>query len=129
MRPVVWFRLIVVLAGVLALSAPLAAQRTVTPEAQIFRQYRDGVVTVFGDGGHGSGFIISREGLVLTNQHVITESKYIRVQLNDSVKVAATLLASDATRDVAVLRINPSVLMTETPILILAPEGARDRDR
>ena len=122
MRRFISWQGLLTVAALSILAAPLAAQRTVTPEAQIFREVRDGVVTIFGDSGHGSGFIISRDGLVLTNQHVITQSKHIRVQLNDSVKVAAILLAADASRDVAVLRINPAVLTAKTPILDLAPD-------
>jgi hypothetical protein len=101
-------------------SEPALAQREVTPEARIFRQYREGVVTVFGDGGHGSGFLVSRDGMVLTNQHVISESKYIRVQLNDTLKVPAVLLAADAALDVAVLRIAADVISDSTPVLNLA---------
>jgi hypothetical protein len=104
----------------LLFSEPALAQREITPEARIFRQYRDGVVTVFGDGGQGSGFIVSRDGLVLTNQHVIAESKYIRVQLNDTVKVVAVLLSADAALDVAVLRIAAEVIGDSTPIMNLA---------
>lgn len=99
---------------------PALAQREVTPEARIFRQYREGVFTVFGDGGHGSGFLINAGGLVLTNQHVIANSKYVRVQLDDSTKVAGQVIAADAARDVAVVRIHSSVA-AGLPVLQIAP--------
>jgi len=107
----------------LLLLAPqvVEAQREVTPEARIFREYRDGVFTVFGDAGRGSGFLVDSQGLVLTNQHVVANSRYIRVQVSDSVKVAAVLLASDTARDVAVLRIHPDAA-AGLPVLRIAEE-------
>ncbi len=111
---------LLLLALVLVPSAGLA-QREITPEARIFREYRDGVFTIFGDAGHGSGFLVSESGLVLTNQHVVANSKYIRVQINDSTKVAAHLLAADSAQDVAVLWVNPSVV-AGLPVLRIAPQ-------
>ena len=104
----------------LLLPAAAHAQREVTPEARLFREYRDGVFTVFGDAGHGSGFLVAESGLVLTNQHVVANSRYVRVQLDDSIKVAAHVLAADSARDIAVLRVNPSVVRG-LPVLKLAP--------
>jgi hypothetical protein len=101
-------------------ASTVEAQREVTPEARIFRELRDGVVTVFGDAGHGSGFLVGSGGLILTNQHVIAESHYIRVQFNDTLKVAATVLAVDSAADIAVLRVHPELLPT-MPVLRLAP--------
>lgn len=111
--------LLLLLAAVLVPSTGYA-QREVTPEARLFREYRDGVFTVFGDAGHGSGFLISASGLVLTNQHVIANSRYVRVQIDDSVKVAADVVAVDSAQDVAVLRINSSVV-EGLPVLKIAP--------
>ena len=96
------------------------AQREVTPEARLFREYRDGVFTIFGDAGHGSGFLVSESGLVLTNQHVVANSRYVRVQIDDSIKVAAHVVAVDSAEDVAVLRVNPSVVKG-LPVLKIAP--------
>lgn len=111
--------------GLLLLAAVLTptaahAQREVTPEARLFREYRDGVFTIFGDAGHGSGFLISESGLVLTNQHVVANSRYVRVQINDSIKVAAAVVAVDSAQDVAVLRVHPSVV-EGLPVLKIAP--------
>ena len=53
----------------------------------------------------GSGVIVSKEGHILTNQHVIEGKTEIRVQLTDGRNLAATLIGSDLATDIAVLRI------------------------
>jgi S1-C subfamily serine protease len=68
-----------------------------------FRQLQNGVVTVWSEFGHGTGFIISTDGLVLTNQHVVGPSQYLALQFDPHRKIPAELLAADAERDVAVL--------------------------
>jgi serine protease Do len=56
----------------------------------------------------GSGVIVSKEGHVLTNHHVIAGMSEIRVQLSDGRNVPARLIGSDSGSDVAVLRIDES---------------------
>ena len=55
--------------------------------------------------GQGSGFIISNDGLILTNAHVVREAKEVTVKLNDRREFSAKVLGSDPTTDIAVLRI------------------------
>lgn len=52
----------------------------------------------------GSGFIVSGEGLVVTNEHVIAQATQITVRLADGSTRGATLLGSDERTDIAVLR-------------------------
>ena len=68
-----------------------------------FKQLQNGVVTVWSEFGHGTGFIISNDGLVLTNQHVVGPSEYLALQFDPERKIPAVLLAADPRRDVAVL--------------------------
>ncbi len=53
----------------------------------------------------GSGVIISREGLVLTNNHVVEQAHGIELTLHDGRKLEARLVGRDPQSDIAVLRI------------------------
>ena len=68
--------------------------------------YQDGV-----DGYYwGSGIILSKDGLILTNTHVIENCDTARVTLYDNSSYAATLVGADSTSDIAVLKIDVSGL-------------------
>lgn len=67
----------------------------------------------------GSGFIISRDGYVITNHHVVRDSEEIIVRLNDRREFVAELIGSDARSDIAVLKINAADL----PVLKLGQAG------
>ena len=58
---------------------------------------------------HGSGFLIDSNGLIAADQQVIGAASSVEVQLSPSVKVAGIVIASDARRGVALIRINPSI--------------------
>lgn len=58
--------------------------------------------------GGGSGFIISSDGLIVTNRHVVQdEDADYTVLLNDGSRLAAKVIARDPGLDLAVLKINP----------------------
>jgi serine protease Do len=54
----------------------------------------------------GSGFIISSDGLILTNAHVVREAKEVTVKLSDRREFKAKVLGADAATDIAVLRVD-----------------------
>jgi serine protease Do len=58
----------------------------------------------------GSGFLISKDGLIVTNNHVIDASKKITVELTDKRKFTATLVGTDPATDIALLRIKADKL-------------------
>jgi serine protease Do len=45
--------------------------------------------------GQGSGFIVSADGLILTNAHVVRDAKQVTVKLSDRREFAAKVLGSD----------------------------------
>ena len=55
--------------------------------------------------GLGSGVIVSKDGYVLTNNHVVKDADDIQVQLYDKRKVEAKLIGADPLTDVAVIKI------------------------
>jgi serine protease Do len=55
----------------------------------------------------GSGFIIDPQGIVVTNNHVISEADEINVILNDGTKLKAELIGKDQKTDIALLRVKP----------------------
>ncbi|RZJ12327.1 MAG: Do family serine endopeptidase [Rubrivivax sp.] len=56
--------------------------------------------------GQGSGFIISSDGLILTNAHVVRDAKQVTVKLNDRREFSAQVLGSDPATDIAVLKVD-----------------------
>jgi len=65
--------------------------------------------------GSGSGVIISNDGYIVTNNHVIQDANEIEVTLNDNRKYTATIVGADPSTDIAVLKIKESGLQ-EIPI-------------
>ncbi len=72
--------------------------------------------------GLGSGVIVSAEGYILTNQHVIDGAEEISVELNDKRSYAARLIGADQPSDLAVLKVD----QRDLPVL---PMGDSDRAR
>ena len=56
--------------------------------------------------GQGSGFIVSAEGIILTNAHVVRDAKVVTVKLTDRREFTAKVLGADPKTDVAVLKID-----------------------
>ena len=82
------------------------------PESQRPREYREQ--------GQGSGFIVSKDGYILTNHHVVGEADRITVTLADNREFEAELIGADAKSDVAVVKIKGD----DFPVL---PIGDSDR--
>lgn len=54
----------------------------------------------------GSGFIISGDGLILTNAHVVRDAKEVVIKLSDRREFKAKVLGADTSTDIAVLRVD-----------------------
>lgn len=62
--------------------------------------------------GTGSGVIVSADGYIITNNHVIENYTEIEVTLNNNKKYSAQLIGTDPTTDIAVIKIEPEAPMT-----------------
>jgi serine protease Do len=77
------------------------------------------VRTVFGTGttqSTGSGFVISEDGYIVTNNHVAADASKIEVVFNDGTELPATIRGTDPLNDVAVLKINPTITLNPVEI-------------
>lgn len=72
--------------------------------------------------GLGSGVIISEDGYIVTNNHVIADAERLEVTLNDNRNFNATVVGSDATTDLALIKI-------DAPDLHVIPIGDSDKLR
>jgi serine protease Do len=97
---------------------PQAGQMNPMFNDPMFRQFFG---DQFGQGGQphaereqalGSGVIITPDGTILTNNHVIDGATDIKVQLNDKREFTAKLIGADAKSDIAVLKIEAKELPT-----------------
>jgi S1-C subfamily serine protease len=101
-------------------AAPLAAD-----SSAVLMQWQDGVVALWTATTHASGFMVDAKGLIATNQRGIGTATSVEVQLAPAVKVAASVLAADPVRDVAVLWIDPKVAGSVRPVPLGCAEEAK----
>lgn len=61
--------------------------------------------------GIGTGFIVNKDGTLVTNYHVIENSNSVKVTFNNGQTATATIIATDKENDLAILKINESIEM------------------
>ena len=71
---------------------------------QLVENLSPSVVTIFTEGGLGSGVVYSADGLILTNEHVIRGATTVEVGFADGQRVEGTVKASDAVTDLALVQ-------------------------
>jgi hypothetical protein len=105
--------------GTTDLDAPPA-----TDTSLLLRQWFDSVVEVWTPTAHASGFLVDATGLIATNQRVVGDATSVEVQLSRTIKVAGTVVEADRERDIALIRINPTVMASITPVPLGCPRSS-----
>ena len=62
--------------------------------------------------GSGSGVIMSKDGYIITNNHVVEGAQSVSVQLSDSSSLDATIVGTDEQTDLAVIKVSSSAELT-----------------
>ncbi len=97
-------------AGNNAMSAPEVVSKVSASVVEITTEIKvsGNWVSSYVAGGAGSGVIISQDGYIVTNCHVVDGADQIKVRLTDGTEFSAHLLATDAQNDLALLWIDAS---------------------
>ena len=66
----------------------------------------------------GSGFVIDKDGHVVTNYHVVEGAKKVQVSFSDEEQMDATVVGSDPSTDIAVLKIQGAMSRSLTPLAL-----------
>jgi serine protease Do len=77
---------------------------------ELFRQFEQQQPRERAEESSGSGFIVSRDGYILTNNHVVADADRVTVTLLDKRTFPARVVGADPTTDVAVIKIDGSNL-------------------
>lgn len=102
------------LTSVLVLGAVIFSGCITTPEPapqlNVYEQARETVVRVTDGHGHGSGVVISKDGLIVTNRHVVGENKEMTVEWYSGRSMTAKVLwTSSAYFDLALMKVEPDL--------------------
>ncbi len=91
--------------------------------ADVVERARAGVVRIEGATGAGSGFVVDADGYILTNEHVINGQSRLTVVFDNGARLTAAVIASDAMRDIALLKVTAAGTLTVLPFATEVREG------
>jgi S1-C subfamily serine protease len=85
-------------------------------EDELLTTWQDSVVTIWTPKTLGRGFLVDARGLIATNQRLIGKETTVEVQLSPTKKIAGRVVATDITRNVAVIWVDPHALDPAKPM-------------
>ena len=91
--------------------------------ADVVEQARAGVVRIEGPTSSGSGFVVDADGYILTNEHVIEDQSRLTVVFDNGTRLTPRVIASDATRDIALLKVIATSTLTVLSFATSVREG------
>jgi putative serine protease PepD len=78
--------------------------------SQVYAATHRGVVKITTGSGLGTGFVLDKSGDILTNDHVVDGSSRVNVSFDSNTTRSARVVGTDATDDLAIVKIDPSGL-------------------
>jgi S1-C subfamily serine protease len=84
-------------------------------------KYQESVVAVWSPTARASGFVVDSRGLIATDGRAVGTATVVEVQLSPTVKVSAGVLPSERSRDVAIVRVDPSLVATRPALALACP--------
>ena len=88
-------------------------------------EWQRSVVSIWTATKRGAGFVADARGLIVTNQRLIGTETSVEVQLSATEKIAGRVLASDAERNVAIIRVDAKAIAAARPMPLAPAEAAR----
>ncbi len=105
-----------------------APARNVTDVSDLYARVSPGVVSIdvtsAQGAGTGSGFVLDREGYILTNDHVVDGAQTVSVHFNEGAPVAAKVIGADPSTDLALIQVDPAVHKL-TPVVLGSSKGIK----
>ena len=80
------------------------------------RFFRDQMPREFKQQSLGTGFIIDKDGFILTNNHVVEKTDEIKVRMSDDHEYVAKIIGRDPKTDLALIKIDPDHALNPLPL-------------
>ena len=103
-----------------ALPSPTSASPS-REDPLLFSKYQESVVAVWSPTARASGFVVDSRGLIATDGRAVGTATVVEVQLTPTEKVPARVLFSERSRDVAIVRVDPSLIVTRPALALACP--------
>ena len=103
-----------------ALSSPASAGSS-REDPLLLSKYQESVVAVWSPTARASGFVVDSRGLIATDARAVGTATVVEVQLASTVKVAARVLLPERSRDVAIIRVDPSFVAARPSLALACP--------
>ncbi len=101
----------------------IAVRQQGTPRAQEqMPQLQSAVATIFSGPSNGSAFVVSADGYLLTNQHVVGDAKFVKVKLANGRELLGEVVRLDRVRDVALIKTD-AVALVPMAIAAIQPQA------
>ena len=103
-----------------ALSSPTPASAS-REDLLLLSKHQESVVAVWSATARTSGFVVDSRGLIATDGRAVGTATVVEVQFTPTLKVPARVLSSERSRDIAIVRVDPSLLASRPALALACP--------